>query len=325
MRADATKEAAQTRADATVAAAQGKTDAVKKTLTEAADAFAKGDIATYQTKLKEANELSSATKVPGKDTELSLIAKAQGGDKEAQKQLDTLQDRRKELIAERNKGYMNRPLFQLQKVLDPATGQSSFMTGLSILEAQKEGKNYIPAGALSQKDIIGVQQLQNEAAPAIKGVNANIGAFDNTKDRAIFARILANAGVPTRGEEAGWITNIINQAAKENLSPEGQKLAQNISRLAETMGRLRSTLGMPATDQSMAITMSLLPGGSTPNSKYAKEQVGILEDMIKKAVSIPAYGGGTVRMQTSDGKIWEIAPDKVPAAQKRGAKIVGQQ
>jgi hypothetical protein len=224
-------------------------------------------------------------------TEIQLIGKALQGDTQAKAQLDMLQQRRMALVQERNKGLAQRPLYQLQKVLDPETGQTKFATGASILEAQQQGKNLIPAGALSQKEIISVQQLQSEASPAIKGVRDNLAAFDNGSDRTILARLIKTAGAPTYGEEASWLGNVVNQGLKENLSPEGQKELQSLGRLAETMGRLRSTLGLPATDQSMAVTLSLLPGGSTPNSKFAGGQVDQLEQMIKQAVSIPAFGG----------------------------------
>ncbi len=54
---------------------------------------------------------------------------------------------------------------------------------------------------------------------------------------------------------------------------------------------MRSVLGLQATDSAMALTLRLMPGASTPNSKYAGQQLDTLDQMINQAVNIPALGG----------------------------------
>lgn len=244
-----------------------------------------------QSELTLPQQATIAQKERGPTSEAGLtITSLRGGPagEEATAALKQIQDRRLQLARERGAMLNQRPLFTLQKVIE--NGVPSFMTGYQILEGQKEGRQIQPAGALSAKDLLTVQRLQSESAPALAGVRATIGTYDNAADRAIYARVLSRAGTPEVGGEAGWLTNIINQAAASGLSPEGQKQAIALRRLADTMGSMRSLMGLQATDQAMALTLSLLPGAGTPNSQYARQQVDQLEGMIKAAVELPALG-----------------------------------
>jgi hypothetical protein len=49
-------------------------------------------------------------------------------------------------------------------------------------------------------------------------------------------------------------------------------------------------MGLPSTDQSMSLSLALLPGPSTPDSKIAKMMLDNLDTMIKQA-SVPVLGG----------------------------------
>lgn len=236
-------------------------------------------------------------------TELQLIGDALGGNTGAQAQLDVLQKRRMQLVQERNKGAAMRPLYQIQKGIDPDTGEITFLTGFQALEAKKEGKNFIPSGPLSARELIPFQRLQSESAPAIKAVRDNIGAFDNESDKAIIARIARDNGSPTYGNESGWLGNVINQSLKGNLSDQGRSELVALGRLNEVMGVVRAAQSLPATDLSMKTTLALLPGASTPNSKYAAEQIDSLEQMIKQATGIPALksAGGNASKPSASG------------------------
>jgi hypothetical protein len=273
-----------------------------------------------------------AAKMEGKPNEIQLIGRAQQGDQEAQKMLDTLQGNRMALVRARGDAIGKSRLWMLQKAMDPETGEASYYTGFDILRNKQEGKNLIPMGALSSKDLISVQQLTSEAIPALKGVEDNLSAFDNANDRAIFAKVLKGAGTPARGQEAGWMGNVLNQALTSGLSDKGQKLAQADLRLAETMGRMRSTLGLPATDQSMALSLGLLPGASTPDSKYAKGLTQQLREMINQASGIPIYGGsGNAATKPAGSKQLDAATAKQfldnaggnPAKARAAAKAQG--
>lgn len=244
--------------------------------------------------------LSAAkTKTPN---EIELTTRALHGDADAKSVLDSLQTRRLELQKARGIAFGQGRLWQLQSVINPDTGQQELRTGFDILNAQKQGVNFTPSGRMPAQMAVAVQQLQTEANPAIQGVRDNITAFDNGNDRAIFARVLRGAGNPQYGHEATWMGSVLNQALKEGLSPQGQKLAVRELRLAETMGRLRSVVGLPATDTAMALTLGLLPGASTPNSKYATDQLDQIQQMVTQAVSPPVLRGiKTIAPSTQGG------------------------
>lgn len=233
----------------------------------------------------------------GPTNEAALTIRSLQGDPEAKAAIDQIQGRRMDLVKARGASMNQRPLYQIQSVVEG--GVPKLMTGFQVLEAQKEGRILQRAGGLGAKDILTVQRLQSESAPALEGVRSTIGTYDNSNDRAIYARVLSKAGAPEVGGESGWMTNIINQAATNGLSPEGQKQAIALRRLADTMGTMRSLMGLQSTDQAMSLTLSLLPGASTPSSGYAKQQIDQLEGMIKQAVELPALGGA--RTPTNGG------------------------
>lgn len=288
-------------------------DPIKKALAEAKAASDAGDDATYKSKLAEVTQLLTAKSKATTPSEIGMIIKANQGDADAQKVLDVLQQRRMSLQSARGAAFGKARLWALQKVYDPDTGETDFATGFDILASQQQGKHLIPTGALPADKVIAVQQLQSEAKPALSQVRAAMPAFDNAADRAIFARVIKNAGTPGHGDEASWMGNVMNQALKEGLSPQGQQLAIAQGRLAETLGRMRSVLGLQATDSAMALTLRLMPGASTPNSKYASQQLDTLDQMINQAVNIPALGGKNRR----------AVPSVAPVKQKQWNPVKG--
>lgn len=185
----------------------------------------------------------------------------------------------------------NRGLYSWQVITDPDTGVVRPAQGWEIQQYQKSGNQVTASGRLSAKDQLAVQQLSSEAAPAIEKVRSNISAYDNSNDKIIFARVIHDAGIPRYGQESGWMGNVLNQALKEGLSPEGQALVRNLSRLNETVGRFRTIMGAPSTDTQMALAMAMLPGPSTPNSAYAEEQLKNFEQMVKLGVEVPILKG----------------------------------
>jgi hypothetical protein len=129
-----------------------------------------------------------------------------------------------------------------------------------------------------------VQIVASESYPAIDGVRDSVAAFDNPKDKAIFAHLFT-------GNPDTTVGNLFNQQLRAGLSPEGQQLAVRLGRLLETMGRVRQQMGLPQTDKSQALSMNLVPAGQTPSSEYAREQLDQIQGMIDNAISIPAYRG----------------------------------
>lgn len=274
-----------------LAVADEKKTAQQKLAQDFLDAVNSGNMDAAKGHLSNLSKLTGATTAARNPNLMSLIIAANQGDPEAAKALQAKQAMDMQLMNARGEAFGKGRLWMLQKAIDPETGEATFVTGHEIENAKLEGKKYIPSGPLSAKDVVSVQQLQSEAVPAIQNIRQHLGAFDDPTDRKIFARVMKNAGTPARGQEASWMGTVLNQALNEGLSEKGKNLAIAEARLAETMGRMRSTLGLPATDQSMAISLALLPGGATPNSAFAGKQVDQLEQMIKQAVNVPIYHG----------------------------------
>ena len=285
-------------ADARVKAAQIGADAkedtqnqVNKMLGEAAEALKNGDVKGYQEKLKAAGQMAQAAKpVAVKNNEAEWIARLthDPNDKEAAANLKMLQDRREELMEKRGLSMGKGRLYQLRNYYDKSTGETVSLTGFQYMDNPNQ---YMPVGGLSQDKIVAVQQLQSEAAPAIKQMGDSLGAFDNATDRLLFAKIMKGAGAPTAGDEHTWFNNVVNQVSTSNLSQKGKDLMISEARMAETLGRMRGVLGLQATDSAMAITLGLMSGYNTPDSKYARKQLSTIDDMINKAVDVPALGG----------------------------------
>jgi hypothetical protein len=281
---------------------------VDKVLSEAQEAFGKGDMETYQTKLKEAGQMSSATKPPSSSNQFELIRKANAGDPESAKTLQTYWQKQIELAKARGAAIgEGRAQWQIGAYVDE-NGQLVPMSNFDAVNALHEGKTLTPAGRLSPNTVLAAQRLVSEATPAIEqmykatitdpktGKSLEVEplkAFDNESDKAIFARLLSSNPGAIHGQEFSWLGNIMNQALTGKLSPEGKAFANNTARLADTLGVLRATLGLPATETMTALAMNLIPGVATPDSSFAKDKMNLLEQMVTNAVQIPALKGVT--------------------------------
>lgn len=223
---------------------------------------------------------------------LSLIMKANAGDPEAAKALKVKMEMDKDLARTRGEAFgAGRAMYQISAYADPTTGELIPMSNFDAIQAIKNGRNLVPSGRLPANMLLSVQQLVSEAGPALKAVRANLGAYDNSTDRAIFARILANNPAATVGQETTWMSNILNQAAASELSPEGRALVVRLNRLNESVGRLRGVLGLPGTERMVAMTLGMVPGPSTPDSAMATDILDNLDQTINNAVSIPMLKG----------------------------------
>jgi hypothetical protein len=285
------------------AIAGAKMTPVTRLQKEAAEAYAEGDMQTYQAKLKEASDLSATGRAQKSPNKIDLIMRANAGDKEAQQALESLRKMDVEEAMARGEGWgKGRAAYQFSPYVDNS-GQIVAWNNLEAMKRQQAGETLIPASRISPKDITAFQQFNAEATPALKIVRDNAAAFDNPTDRLIYANVLSHAGTPAYGQEVGWLRNVIRQAVAGGLSPVGRQEAMGIARLNETVGRMRSILGLPATDNAMALTLSLVPGPGSPDSKYVvgyddpvtkqhiPGQVDMLEQMAQLAVGIPAMRG----------------------------------
>ena len=255
---------------------------VDTVLKDASTLYEKGDMEGYQKKLDEAKQMSSATKNPVKDSEISLIQKANGGDKDAAAALKTLQARRVELAKQRG---MGRPM----NFYDPVLKRDVVLSAEEGERRQQAGESLVMTGPVPANQVVNIQRAQNSIPKAIDEVEKHIGAWDNAKDRAIFAKIIKDS--PMVGEPETWFSNILNQAAAADLSDEGRQGIIALRRLGEAMGTVRAASGLPATAGSMMATWAMLPGAQTPDSKFAKDQLHSIMELMQQETGIAFFGG----------------------------------
>lgn len=238
---------------------------------------------------------------------IDLISGANAGNPEDAKNLKTymaLQDEMRESYGRGRARYYYQPYTMADGTIRPMSGLDMF----NYIQQHGNEPPPIPTGRLTSAQDISIQQLMKEAGPkgsstystgALKGVYDNLAAFDNTKDRAVFAN--AWSKVEHSSDWLQTFKNVLTQVEIKNLSPEGQQLHVNLQRLAETMGRFRSSMGLPSTDQSMSLSLALLPGPSTPSSDVARMMLDNLNQMISQA-SVPALGGSPNKPQKEQTK-----------------------
>lgn len=229
--------------------------------------------------------------MPGQSTKkpapslLGLIQAANGGDQKAAQAVQTyeaIQTRIRQGFAE------GRAKYQLVNVMSP----DGAMKTLPLNEAANRINSGEPLTMVSTAPFsaaTNVQIVASESYPALDGVEDSAGAFDNLKDRAIFAKLFT-------GNPETTVGNLMNQGLRKGLSDEGKQLAVRLGRLLETMGRVRQQMGLPQTDQAQGLSMNLVPAGQTPSADYARQQIEQIRGMIDNALAIPAYrgiGGGT--------------------------------
>jgi hypothetical protein len=255
------------------------------------DAAKNGDTEGAKQLFGMAQQAAAAKKVPPQMNSIGLIMAANKGDPDAIAALKKQFDMQKELATARGAGYgAGRAQYQIGAYIDEQ-GNIVPMSAFDAVQAIKGGRQLTPSGRLNPQTAIAAQRLVSEATPAITEVGKNLKTFDNAGDRAIFARILKDSGSPSYGGESEWMGTILNQALTENLSPEGKALVVRVRRLNDTMGTLRATLGLPATDRMMSMTMAMIPGPATPDSKMAGDQLDQLKQMVSNAIQIPALRG----------------------------------
>jgi hypothetical protein len=273
-------------------------------IAEAIDDIQNGDAEGGKQKLSMVKDVVNALHPNGHKNFLDAIYGANAGNADDKKAIDrymALQDEMREAYAK------GRARYQYNSYLFP-DGTVRPMSGIDFANYLREHPQEVPpmlSGRLNATQEISIQQLITEAGPtgsptyktgALKGVYDNIKAFDNAKDRAIFAHALNKAE-----HSSDWLAtmkNVLTQVETDKLSPDGQQLYVNLQRLAETMGRFRSSMGLPSTDQSMSLSLALLPGPTTPDSQFAKKMLDNLDQMIKQA-TVPALGGKIGQPKTS--------------------------
>jgi len=263
-------------------AASAANDPIKKGLRDAASLLDKGDMDGYKAKLKEVSELSSATKAPPKDSEISLIQKANGGDKEALAAWNKLQSGR---IAVRAASQAQKPM----TYYDAEQGRNVTLGAGEAEAMQKAGKNLIPAGTVPANTLLQMQKAQSSIPTAIEDVSKNLSAWDNASDRAIFAKVMKDS--PMGGDPSTWFGNVLAQAANSGLSEDGMQALTKLRTLNESLGTLRAISGLPSTAGSMMATVALMPGATTPNSKMAKMQLDQIKTLVERETGVPFLGG----------------------------------
>lgn len=266
-----------------------------------------GDHAGAVAKFDLAKRATMATAKTPQPTLMGTIFAANAGDKNAKAALETY----KRMQLDFREGYgTGRAKWQMIQVMDDE-GHVGPMSAYDIRMNQLNGKHYTTVGALPTNDIKIAQRLIAEAGPkgskfydsgALKGIYDNLDAYDNASDRAIFARIMSNTPRPQGGivsDGYAWARNVIDQALKSDsgLSDKGRKLSVNLKRMNETMGVYRALSGLPSTDQSLDISLALMPGATAPDSDFARLQLDSLNTMIENMVNVPIIKPATKTMQ----------------------------
>jgi len=279
------------------------------------DLAEQGDFDGFKKQVDLIHTVASATKPVVHKNFIDLIRGANAGNKDDAADLKKYMALQDEMRMSYGRG---RAMYDLRPYVDPQTGRTIVMDSVTYRDKLMKGEfgdaPPVPMGRLTSNQVISIQQLQTEAGTkdsptyqtgALKGVYDNIKAYDNAKDRVLFAAAMNKAG-----KSDDWLAtmhNALGQIEVGQLSPEGQRLYVNLQRLAETMGRFRSSMGLPSTDSSMNLSLALLPGPATPSSDVAKMLLDNLNQMIDQAY-IPALGGKakpttSAKPQTTEEKI----------------------
>jgi hypothetical protein len=227
-----------------------------------------------------ANNLTA--KPPAKPNELQLIQKANAGDKEAASTLKTLQSRRMEIAQARGGG-------QYSNFFNPELGRNERLSNEDAKQQQQSGKVLIPAGPVSATQILQTQRAQTAIPAAVSEVRKHLSAWDNPQDKAIFARIISES--PSGGvDHATWFGTVLNNKLTNELSPEGKAAVLSLRRLNESLGSLRVAAALPATTGSMATTAALAPGATSPDSKFAGQQLDQILQLVEQETGVPFLG-----------------------------------
>lgn len=252
------------------------------------DALSKNDQPGAKAALDKIQALTvakTAPKVPQKENELSLIRKANAGGPDAaaaSADLKTLQDRRLQIAKSRGGG-------QYANFFDPELGRNVRLNNEDAAAAQASGKILIPAGPVSATQILQTQRAQTAIPAAIAEVRKHLSAWDDPKDRAIFARIISET--PTGNmDHATWLGTVLNNKLTGKLSSEGQQGVIALRRLNESLGSLRVAAALPSTSGSMATTAALAPGATSPNSKFAGQQLDSILKLVEQETGVPFLG-----------------------------------
>lgn len=274
------------------------TDPIKQGLSDANALLEKGDIQGFTKKLDEVRQMKMATAAPGKDNEISLIQKANAGDKDALAAWNKLQQGRMQVRAASQS-------FKPMTYYDPDLQRNITLNASEAEARQKAGQTLIPSGPVSATTILQMQRAQNAIPAAIKEVSDNLDAWDDPTDRAIFARVMKET--PMQGDQSSWFGNVLDQAAQENLSDKGKNAIVRLRRLNESLGTLRAISGLPATTGSMAATAALLPGATTPNSKMAKDQLNQIQKLVEQETGVPFMGAKSAPQAPKGGALDRLA------------------
>jgi hypothetical protein len=281
IRKEGMENVADTKATSAEAIAAAKLDPIKQQLTDAFAKLKSGDTEGFKTALGNIQQATAATKAPAKDNEISLIQRMNAGDPKAKQDWQTLQAGR---VAVRGATANMRPM----TYYDPELQRNITMAAGEAEARQKAGQVLLPSGPVPATTLLQMQRAQNAIPNAVEDVSKNLKAWDNSGDRAIFARVIRDT--PEGTDPSTWFGSVLNQVAKEKLSDEGKGAIVSLQRLNESLGTLRAISGLPATAGSMMATRALMPGATTPDSKMAKAQLDQIKKLVEQETGVPFLG-----------------------------------
>lgn len=291
---DAAQQALKNINDLSKAKSTKEPNPVNDALQAAAAAQQRGDTAEFQKQLDLAKTLTQAKRTSAPN-ELELIRTANAGGADAaaaQKDLATLQARRKEIASARGGG-------QYANFYDPDLGRNVRISNEDAKAQAAAGKDLIPTGPVSSTQIMQTQRAQSAIPAAIAEVEKHIKAWDNPTNRAIFAQAIKET--PGSADHQTWFSNMLGQVAVDKLDDDGKAAVIALRRLNESLGSLRVVAALPSTTGSMAATLALAPGSQTPNSKFAHDQLQTIKKLVEQETGIPFLGMGKKTAQAEGG------------------------
>ena len=248
-----------------------------------------GDEAGAQKKFALANKAALAGKV-GSPTLMDMVIKKNQGDPQAAKDLASYMGVQKELQGAKGAMYaLTRARYNLEQYVNPKTHQLETISAMDATIRINNGEHLIKTQSLPVQVIIGAQRLQKEGTPAIKEMRQYTKAFDNPKDRAIFAELAKGAG-PMGEDKIGWMQTVLQQTLQQKgrFSEDGRQLLLREQRLAEVLGTARQSLGALATNSGVALAMGLMPSANMPDKKLADDSLDQLQAILENSLSTEA-------------------------------------
>lgn len=236
----------------------------------------------------ESRQNVAATNAANKpDNEISLIKKANAGDKVAKAALDTLMANRKEVAAMRTSNIAK----EVVAYDEDGTPYTKYVTAA---DAIKQGLSSAPQGA---KNLSKVKQIED-----IEFSSQKLRAAVNGLDRPFNPEQIAKLQVALQSDDEGAVHTQISALANDALTSKQQDFVLWVKHINERALSLRNIAGQGqgAQDTRNAIR-ALLPGAATGNVPMMNKMLDAFDNQVSILKSgIPRAGGAKKTALTAD-------------------------